>query len=402
MKKESNRRDFCLKSATGLAALGLSSRFAFVQPAEKKVRVGIVGGNFGSSFFFHEHPNCIVEAVSDLRPERRETLMKTYQCSKSYESLEKLIFDKNVDAVFVATPGPDHVRHVELCMKAGKHVMCAVPAAWGSLEECRRLLDVVKSTGLTYMMSETSYYHQSMISARQFLKEGKFGTIYYTEAEYHHDGLEEIYFEDGKRTWRHGMAPMHYPTHCTSMLIGLTGERLTDVMCVGWGDNDPILKDNAHNNPFWNSTAFFKTNRGNSFRVSVFWKGAHKGTERVQWYGDRMSFFEPHPHGAGPIIVRRGRQTEKDQGGFVRNLAQFEKYDQPSYWETDMLPPLMRHHSYHDGSHTFLTHEFVDALVNHRRPAIDVYEAIAYTAPGIVAHQSALKGGVQLKIPQFD
>jgi phage tail protein X len=31
-----------------------------------------------------------------------------------------------------------------------------------------------------------------------------------------------------------------------------------------------------------------------------------------------------------------------------------------------------------------------------------VYEAVAYTAPGIVAHQSALKGGVQLEIPSFD
>ncbi len=386
----------------GLAALGISPRFAFVEPAEKKVRVAIVGGNFGSSFFFHEHPNCIVEAVSDLRPERRDRLMQTYQCAKSYESLEKLILDKNIEAVFIATPGPDHLRHVSMTMKAGKHAMCAVPAAWGTLDECEKLLRVVKSTGLTYMMAETSYYHQAMISARQFLKEGRFGNIFYTEAEYHHDGLEEIFFEDGKRTWRHGMAPMHYPTHCTSMLIGLTGERLTEVTCIGWGDGDPILKDNAYRNPFWNETALFKTNKGNAFRVSVFWKGAHKGTERAQWYGDKMSFFEPHPHGAGPIIIRRKRETEKDPGGFVRNLPQFEKHDQPEYWNTDMLPPLMRHHSYHDGSHTFLTHEFIDALVNNRRPAIDVHEAVAYTAPGIVAHESALKGGRQMKIPQFD
>jgi hypothetical protein len=27
---------------------------------------------------------------------------------------------------------------------------------------------------------------------------------------------------------------------------------------------------------------------------------------------------------------------------------------------------------------------------------------VAYTAPGIVAHQSALKGGEQMKVPQFD
>jgi hypothetical protein len=41
-------------------------------------------------------------------------------------------------------------------------------------------------------------------------------------------------------------------------------------------------------------------------------------------------------------------------------------------------------------------------VLNRRRPAVDVYEAIAYTAPGIVAHQSALKGGERLRIPGFD
>ncbi|MFQ6130706.1 MAG: twin-arginine translocation signal domain-containing protein [Armatimonadota bacterium] len=41
------------------------------------------------------------------------------------------------------------------------------------------------------------------------------------------------------------------------------------------------------------------------------------------------------------------------------------------------------------------------ALAHDRRPAVDIYEALAYTAPGIVAHQSALQGGKKLKIPDF-
>ena len=49
---------------------------------------------------------------------------------------------------------------------------------------------------------------------------------------------------------------------------------------------------------------------------------------------------------------------------------------------------------YHDGAEVFLTHEFISALVEDRPPAVNVYEALAMTAPGIVAHQSALKGGV--------
>lgn len=379
----------------------LRPRFSFPQSAPRKIRIGIVGGNFGRSLYFHEHPDCVVEAVSDLRPERRQALMETYRCPKSYESLEKLILDRDIDAVAIFTPAPDHVRHVVATLKSGKHALSAVPAAM-SLDECALLLETVTSTGLTYMMAETSYYQQATISARRFFQEGRFGTVYYTESEYHHAGLEALFFENGQRTWRHGFPPMHYPTHCTAHLVSVTGERLTEVSCLGWGDGDPILRDNAYGNPFWNETAFFKTSAGHAFRVAVFWKGAHRGTERAQWYGDRMSFFFPDPNGLGPVIVRSGQQVEKDSGGFVRQLPEHERYEQPDWWATDMLPAPLRHASGHEGSHTFLTHEFVDALVKGRKPAVDVHEALAYTAPGIVAHQSALKGGVQMKIPSFD
>lgn len=393
-----NRRRFLAGSAVALA----SSRLAFAQPAsDRKVRMGVVGGRFGLSFYWHEHPNCVVEAVSDLRPERRDALMKTYGCSKSYESLEKLIEDPHIEAVGVFTPAPDHVRHVVACLKAGKHAISAVPAAM-TLEECATLVETVRSTGLTYMMAETSYYQQATISAREFYKAGKFGAIYSVESEYHHPGLETLWFEDGKPTWRHGLPPMLYPTHCTAHLVGVTGERLTQVTALGWGDDSPLLKGNPYDNPFWNETAFFRTDRGTAFRVAVYWKGAHRGTERAQYYGDRMSFFHPDPNGLPALIVRSGSQTEKDSGGFERQLPAFETYKQPEWWTTDRLPAPLRHDSGHEGSHTFLTHEFIDALVNERRPAVDVYEAVAYTAPGIVAHQSALKGGEQLAIPSFD
>jgi predicted dehydrogenase len=388
-------------SATA-ATLAASSRFAFAGPRpDRKIRIGVVGGNFGRSFYWHEHPNGTVEAVSDLRPERRAALQQTYHCAKAYESLEKLILDPAIEAVAVFTPAPDHVRHVVACLRAGKHAICAVPAAM-SLEECQLLAETVRSTGLTYMMAETSYYQQPTISARKMHQAGQFGTLYYTESEYLHAGVESLAFENGQRTWRYGFPPMHYPTHCTAHLVGVTGERLTAVSCLGWGDDDPLLKDNAYNNPFWNETAFFETDRGHAFRVAVHWKGAHRGTERAQYLGTSASFYFPHPNGLGPIIVRSGNQTETDSGGFTRQLSPFEQYQQPDWWNTDMLPAPLRHDSGHEGSHTFLTHEFLDALVHNRKPAIDVYEAIAYTAPGIVAHQSALKHGERMTIPRFD
>lgn len=401
------RRQFLTTSGLAVAGLSLAPTvFAAASDsgakARKRVRIGVVGGGFGTMFYWHEHPDCVVEAVSDLIPERRELLKKTYKCDKAYESLEKLILDRNVDAVAVFTGAPDHVRHCVAALKAGKHVICAVPAAM-TLEEAEELLATVKGTGLHYMMAETSYYHQAMISARPWYRDGKFGTIFYTEAEYHHPGLDEYFFTpDGKPTWRHGLPPMNYPTHCTSFLVGLTGERLVEVSCTGWGDDSPLLKGNRYGNPFWGETAMFRTDKGHSFRVAVWWSGAELGCERAQWYGDRMSFFTPHPNGTGPVIVRASSETGKDDAGFTRRAPKRELYDQPLWWKTDMLPAPLRHDSGHDGSHTFLTHEFIDALANDRRPAIDVYEALAYTVPGIVAHKSSLGGGSQLKVPVFD
>lgn len=399
----SSRRDFVKKGSIAVLGLSLSAKNAFGFTANlKKLRIGIVGGRFGLSFQFHEHPDCIVEAVSDLRSERREQLMKTYNCSKSYNSLELLVKDKNIDAVAVFTEGPNHVKHVLECLKHGKHVLSAVPAFWGSLEEANVLYNAVKKSGLIYMMAETSYYQQFTISARKFYQEGKFGNLYYCESEYQHDGLEELYFENGKRTWRHGVAPMHYPTHCTAHLLSVTGERLVKVTCNGWGDGDPILKDNVYNNPFWNESAMFTTNRGKSFRVNVWWKGAHLGTERAQWIGDKMSFYASNPLGTGPIIVSKTNKLGKDDAGFVRSEDKKQQYQQPNWWETDLLPEPLRHNSGHHGSHPFITHEFVDACINERNPTVDILEALAYTVPGVVAHESALKGGEQLEIPQFD
>ena len=62
----------------------------------------------------------------------------------------------------------------------------------------------------------------------------------------------------------------------------------------------------------------------------------------------------------------------------------------------------MRHKSGHGGSAVFISAEFVDAILADREPTIDLYESLAMTAAGIVAHESALKGGEQLVVPSFD
>jgi len=387
----------------GTAAIALSPTVVFPQRkgGMKKVRIGIIGGGFGLGFQFHEHPDCIVEAVSDLDPVRRDALMKTYNCSKSYESLEQLIKDSHIDAVFIATGAPDHAKHVIASLKAGKHVLCAVPAAM-NLDECHEIRETVKKTGLTYMMAETSVWRQSMITVKKLYKEKAFGNLMSYAAQYNHPGLEILYVVNGQKTWRYALPPMLYPTHCTSFVVGLTRERLTDVSCIGWGDNDPILLKNAYNNPFWNESALFKTSNGLSFPVEINWKGAIRGAERGEWHGDKMSVVMSHGELSSSVFVKAGQKIVKDDGGFNITENVVENYPDTYWWKTDMLPEPLRHDSGHDGSHCFITHEFIDSLINDRTPEVDIYQALAMTAPGIMAHQSALKGGEHINIPSFD
>jgi hypothetical protein len=55
----------------------------------------------------------------------------------------------------------------------------------------------------------------------------------------------------------------------------------------------------------------------------------------------------------------------------------------------------------HGGSHGYLMDEFVQAVLLNRKPLVDINQALSMTVAGIVAHESALKNGELLKIPQF-
>jgi predicted dehydrogenase len=286
-------------------------------------------------------------------------------------------------------------------MKVGKHVISAVPAGM-SVEELELLLETVKKTGMKYMMAETSYYYPEIITCREWAGQGKFGTIFYSEAEYHHEGLIPLMFDErGFPTWRYGLPPLHYPTHSTGMVIPVTGERLVEVQAVGWGDGHEVLASNEYKNPFWNGTAFFKTSGGHSARVSVFWHVANKECVRASFYGNLFSYIMARPEGSPDSVAQISKEgkTVIDANGYPEGDVKNAKYEEPKHWE--LLPESMRVPSGHQGSQAFLTHEFIGSVVEDRRPTVDVYEAIAYTVPGIIAHQSALRGGEPMKIRDY-
>ena len=398
MKKNSHfsRRNFLGKIAAGSLGISVSGSITgnlnakqlkrsgfWESKSDKKIRIGIVGGGFGSSFFWHQHPNCIVEAVSDLQEERKRKLMEVYSCDKSYESLEKLILDDSIEAVAVFTDAPSHGRHIVEVLKHGKHCISAVPLSM-TLEDLQSIKEWKEKTGLKVMMAETSVFHSDLYNAKLIYEKGMFGKIVYSEGEYYHPNVDTAW---GYKGWRNALPPMLYPTHSTAYYIGVTRKRYNSVSCLGFRGEAPRYSDNPYNNPFNNETALFETSEGGISRINIFWgaEGAHGETGRI--FG-QLGRFENNTFHAGEGI---GAKYE-----VIGDRDSIEYAD-----HRPELPPNMERGG-HGGSHGYLTNEFIMALVEDREPLIDVYEAIAMTAPGIIAHQSALQNGERLKIPDFD
>lgn len=395
-KSEISRRNFLSKlsaGTVGIAASGIITENLYAaqnskseqweQTSERKIRVGVVGGGFGTNFFFNQHPNCIVEAVSDLQEERKRKLMEVYKCDKSYDSLEKLVLDDKIEAVAVFTDAPSHGQHIIEVLKHGKHCMVAVPLSM-TLEDIEKVKEWKEKTGLKVMMAETSMYRSDLFNAKIIYEKGMFGKIIYSEGEYYHPHVNTAW---GYNAWRNALPPMLYPTHATAYYVGVTGKRLISVSCLGFRGDAPRYENNIYNNTFSDETALFETSEGGMSRVNIFWgtEGAHGETGRL--FGQLGKFDK------NTLVVGEGI------GATYEGIGDRKTIDFP-----DNRPPLPLDmgRGGHGGSHGYLTNEFIMALIEDREPLIDVYEGIAMTAPGIVAHQSALKKGERLTIPDFD
>lgn len=345
--------------------------------SDRKVRVGIVGYGvcrFGAQFGFQDHPNVEVVAVSDLDPERRAGLAKAVRCEKTYPSLEELVKDDAIEAVFVATDAPSHARHCMEVLKHGKHVAVAVPAVFGdNLEEADKLLETVKTTGLNYMMFETSCFHAGLYAMRQIYRAGGFGEIVYSEGEYYHYTSTPI---DSFRGWRVGLPPLWYPTHSTAYHVGVTGGSFTEVSCMGMTGILSFLapENNPYKNPFGTEIALLRTSEGGMSRMTCSWDTPGLGGEK------------------GRVRGQLGSMDGMNYQGLAKTFPSLAR---------PPLPPSVAAGG-HGGSHGPLGNEFVTSILQQRKPLIDIAMALNMTVPGIIAHQSALKGGELMKIPQYE
>jgi len=352
--------------------------YAGWQPvSDKKVKVGLVGyglSAFCTAFGFQDHPNVEITAVSDINPIQCDKLAEHVKCDKKYPSLEEMVKDKEIEAIFICTDAPSHAKHAILALNHGKHVAVAVPAIFAKLDEAEELYNTVKRTGLKYMMFETSFYREDLYAMRKIYEAGGFGKIVYSEGEYIHYSSKPLPSYNG---WRDGNVPMYYLTHATAYHICVTNGHFTEVSCYGKESHIAPYKGgkNRYNNPYASQVAMFRTDDGGY---------------------SRMAHLKDLP-GKGSEIGR----VRGELGMYERTIGyEGQKKDSLPNTKRPPLPPGVPPGG-HGGSHGHLTEEFIRSILEDRHPILDVAMALNLSIPGIVAHESCMKGGETLKIPHF-
>lgn len=384
----------------------------------KDIRIGILGaGPFANHFIplFKAHPMVADVYLAERMEERRESTSKKFCLATTFDDFEDLL-KSNVDAVGIFSQRWTHAPLAIKAMRAGKHVFSAVPAAI-TLEELEELIATVKETGQLYILGETSYYGAETVFCRKQYRKRTFGRFVYAESSYCHDmehGFYPPYQVANGSEWRQfaSFPPMLYPTHSVGHILGVTGGRMTRVSCLGQVDEheDGIFdrKLSFFDNNFSNETALFRSSEGGMCRANEFRRISAGDGLKVQgtsaafvnnrWVKhDRTSIDLSEQLKTAPERLPDDWEEQKKQGAqedFFCGTAVLH--------DSERLPPEFHGlPNGHGGSHQFLADDFVQMLVREQLPVLNVWTAARFCAPGIIAHQSALRDGEMLDIPDF-
>jgi hypothetical protein len=130
--------------------------------------------------------------------------------------------------------------------------------------------------------------------------------------------------------------------------------------------------NNIYKNPFGTEIALFRTSEGGTSRMAVSWDTPGYSGEMGRIRGQKGTFYGKYE-------------------GLTKSLPNTKR---------PPLPPGVAAGG-HGGSHGYLMDEFVSAILINRKPLVDIGMALNMTVAGMVAHQSALKDGQLMKIPQY-
>ena len=365
----------------------------------RPLNAAIVGLGFGAEFIpiYQRHPAVNLAAVCRRNEQELHNIGEAFGIAKRFTRFEDVLADPDLDFVHINSPIGDHGRMSIAALKAGKHVMCTVPMAT-TIEECEQICQLVSDTGLKYMMAETVVYSREFLFIKDLYERGEFGKIQYLQASHPQD-------MDGWPDYWQRMIPMHYATHVVSPVLGLMDSRAEYVSCFGSGS----VREDIHQksgNPFAVQSCHIKL--ADSDVSAHIWRflydTARQYRESFDVYGSKKSFEWSLVEGESHIMHTAKRPENEiaervEIPDFADRLPEEIRPYTRSIVDADHLSFLQG--SGHGGSHPHLVNEFAKALVENRDPWPNAVTSANWTCVGILAHESAMEGGVIRHLPNF-
>ena len=390
----------------------------------QKLNIAVIGCGDFSRFFislFRQHPLVEKVWVCDLIRSRAENYSKRFGV-EIIDHFESALQSKEINSVAIFAQRHLHGPLVKAALKAGKHVYSAVPMA-SSVEECQEIVELVKETGLTYMMGETCIYYPCSMFCKSRYEEGFFGKFVYGEAQYYHDisHFPEDFRKDKRSA---GVPPFFYPTHSTAMILNAVSSHVTKVVAMGYEDqeNDGIFEKgiNQWDNVISNSYSLMKLANGGTARINECRRIGYKAPSSSisGFYGTKGSYqFNNAQHLVTTLTPQGVELTEVShlvnprEMEENRSLLDFKNRVANHEWQWNLFSPQHDERrktlpeSYlllengHMGSHQLLVDDFCTAVHEGKLPTVHAWAAARYTIPGLLAHESILRDSLAIDVP---
>ena len=251
------------------------------------------------------------------------------------------------------------------------------------------------------MMMETVVYAREYLFIKQLHDSGELGKLQFLQASHQQD-------MDGWPNYWPGLPPMHYATHCVGPVLALTDASAEYVSCFGSGTIREELIEH-YGSPFAVETAhmkFLDTDLTARVYRSLF-DTARQYRESIDVYGSKKSFewtlIEDEQHVLHTAKHPEPEIPEKiEVPDFAERLPEpIRRFTTKGVYDDEETHLSFTQGAGHGGSHPHLVHEFVSALVERREPFPNARRSANWTCVGLCAHESALKGGELVRLPEF-
>src|SRR5688572_17025530 len=187
-KRKSSRRTF-ITTAGAAGLIAMTKRSPGQSPASEAISIGVIGpGGMGSSLLrsFASMKDVRVTHVCDVDAKRAESAAGAVEKASGHKAkvepdLRRVLDDKSVDAVVVATPDHWHAPATILACDAGKHVYVEKPASHNT-REGRLMVEAARRNKKAVQVGTQARSTPHVIEAMEFMRSGGIGDVLVTKA----------------------------------------------------------------------------------------------------------------------------------------------------------------------------------------------------------------------------